>query len=114
MALQIINGNHVVLQYMFYGNPIFPHQDSCSLHLSSYVGSLLGFKLIGNETFVNLEWEGSLFGLLSGTIKYLSTLDLGNIKIQTRQLSNLNLRNMKGIGPTKLTYSHFPSTNAQA
>jgi hypothetical protein len=25
-----------------------------------------------------------------------------------------DLRNMKGIGPTKLTYSHFPSTNAQA
>jgi hypothetical protein len=114
VALQTINGNHLLPQYMFYGNPIFPHQDSCNLHLSSYVGSSLGFKLIHNETFVNLEWEGSLFGLLSGTIKNLSTLDLGNIKIQTRQLSNLNLRNMKGIGPTKLTYSHFPSTNAQA
>jgi hypothetical protein len=78
------------------------------------VGSSLGFKLIDNETFGEPRMGSSLFDLLSETIKYLSTLDLVNIKIKTRQLSNFDLRNMKGIAPTKLTYSHFPSTNAHA
>jgi hypothetical protein len=54
------------------------------LHLSSsYVGFKLGFKFIDNEAFVEAPMGSSVFGLLSETIKYLSTLDLGKYENQT-------------------------------